>query len=135
MGWEISVSKRIYHNLANELLFKIMNGAIPMGDRLPPISSLVQEAHTSQGTIRKALYILIERKIVSKTYRGYFVTSDKQIIFNACQQYVEQETARYQAALLKAGYDSEIRLKAQEGHFYAGREMAIMPYLQQQDEA
>lgn len=31
MGWDISVSERIYHKLANELLFKIINGTIPMG--------------------------------------------------------------------------------------------------------
>ncbi len=36
MGWDISVSERIYHKLANELLFKIINGTIPMGSKLSP---------------------------------------------------------------------------------------------------
>ena len=112
MGWEISVSERIYHNLANELLFKIIDGTIPTGDKLPSISILLKEANTSQETMRKALYVLIDRKVILKTYRGYFVTNDKQIIFNARQQYIEQETARYQAALLRANYNAEIKLKA-----------------------
>lgn len=116
MEWDISVSERIYHKLANELLFKIMNGSIPMGKKLPPISTLVIEANTSQGTIRKALRILIERKVISKTYRDFFVTDDKRIICDVCQQYIEQETAHYQAALRKVNCSAEIKLKTPGGY-------------------
>ena len=112
MGWDISVSERIYHKLANELLFKIINGTIPMGSKLSPASALVREANTSQDTMRKALCVLIERRVISKTYRGYFVTNDRQIICDARQQYIEQETVRYQAALLKVNCKAEIQLKA-----------------------
>lgn len=115
MGWDISVSERIYHKLANELLFKIINGTIPMGSKLSPASALVREASTSQDTIRKALCVLTKQKVISKTYRGYFVTDDKQIICDACQQYIEQETARYQTALLKVNCKAEIKLKALGG--------------------
>ena len=59
MGWDISVSERIYHKLENELLFKIINGTIPMGSKLSPASTLIREASTSQDTIRKALCVLI----------------------------------------------------------------------------
>ncbi len=112
MGWDISVSERIYHKLANELLFKMINGTIPMGSKLSPASTLIREASTSQDTIRKALCVLTKQKVISKTYRGYFVTDDKQIICDARQQYIEQETARYQAALLKVNCNAEIKLKA-----------------------
>lgn len=111
----ISVNERIYHKLANELLFKIINGTIPIGSKLPPVFILLREANTSQDTMRKALYLLVERKIISKTYRGYFVTDDKQIICNARQQYIELETARHQAALMKANCNAEIKLKALGG--------------------
>lgn len=110
MEWDISVNERIYHKLANELLFKIINGTIPIGSKLPPVSTLVREANTSQDTMRKALYLLIERRITLKTYRGYFVTDDRQIICDARQQYVEQETSRYQAALRKVNCNAEIKL-------------------------
>ena len=115
MGWDISVSERIYHKLANELLCKIINRTIPMGSKLSPASALVREASTSQDTMRKALCVLIERRVISKTYRGYFVTDDRQIICDARQQYIEQETARYQAALLKVNCNAKIKLKALGG--------------------
>ena len=66
MGWDISVSERIYHKLANELLFKIINGTIPMGSKLSPASTLIREASTSQDTIRKALCVLTKQKVISK---------------------------------------------------------------------
>lgn len=115
MGWDISVSERIYHKLANELLFKIINRTIPMGSKLSPASALVRKASTSQDTMRKALCVLIEHRVISKTYRGYFVTDDRQIICDARQQYIKQETARYQAALLKVNCKAEIKLKALGG--------------------
>ena len=115
MGWDISVSERIYHKLANELLFKIINGTIPMGSKLSPTSALVREVSTSQDTMRKALCVLIERRVISKTYRGYFVTDDRQIICDARQQYIEQETAHYQTALLKVNCNAKIKLKALGG--------------------
>ena len=68
MGWDISVSERIYHKLANELLFKIINGTIPMGSKLSPTSALVREVSTSQDTMRKALCVLIERSGTSKQF-------------------------------------------------------------------
>ena len=112
MGWDISVNERIYHNLANALFFKIMDGVIPMGSRLPPLSALMQEANTSQETMRKALRILVEQKVIAKTYRGYFVTDDKQTIHAVRQQYIEHETRRYKAALSKAACTAEIKLIA-----------------------
>lgn len=115
MEWDISVNERIYHKLANELLFKIINGTIPIGSKLLPVSTLLREANTSQDTMRKALYLLVERKVISKTYRGYFVTDDKQIICDARQQYIEQETSHYQAALLKVNCNAEIKLKTLGG--------------------
>lgn len=115
MGWDISVNERIYHKLANELFFKIVNGTIPIGSKLPPVSTLVREASTSQDTMRKALCVLIEHKVITKTYRGFFVTDNKQIICDARQQYIEQETAHYQAALLKVNCDTEIKIKALGG--------------------
>ena len=66
MGWDISVSERIYHKLANELLFKMINGTIPMGSKLSSASTLIREASTSQDTIRKALCVLTKQKVISK---------------------------------------------------------------------
>ena len=64
MGWEISVSERIYHNLANELLFKIIDGTIPTGDKLPSISILLKEAILLPTTSR--LFLMPVNSILSK---------------------------------------------------------------------
>ena len=109
MGWDISVSERIYHKLANELLFKIINGTIPMGSKLSPASALVREANTSQDTMRKALCVLIERRVISKTYRGYFVTNERQAgraaRMERIREFVEQRETKF------AVYDDAITRK------------------------
>lgn len=68
MEWDISIRERTYHKLAEELFFKILNGDIPIGSKLPANSLLIQEANTSQDTLRKALHILTDLKIITKLF-------------------------------------------------------------------
>ena len=114
MEWDISIRERMYHKLAEELLFKILNNDIPIGSKLPANSLLIQDANTSQETLRKALHILTNQKIVVKTYRGYFVTDDMSIVYAARQRYVERITQAYRIALSKASYRAEIQLELLE---------------------
>lgn len=110
MEWDISIRERTYHKLAEELFFKILNGDIPIGSKLPANSLLIQEANTSQDTLRKALHILTDLKIITKTYRGYFVTEDMSVIYAVRQKYVEQITQTYHTALSKVSYGAKIQL-------------------------
>lgn len=114
MEWDISIRERTYHKLAEELFFRILNHDIPIGSKLPANSLLVQEANTSQETLRKALYVLTDLKIVTKTYRGYFVTDDREIIYAARQKYIEQITQTYRTALSRVFCTAEIQLKLLE---------------------
>ena len=61
MDWNIDVKERLYINLADEILFRIIHEQFPLGSKLPATSQLIKASHTSQETMRKALCLLIER--------------------------------------------------------------------------
>lgn len=106
MEWDIS--ERISDKLALEIFSSVLNGVIPHGSRLPTIKALLKKTNTSIETLRKALRILIDWKVVFKTRQGYFVTDDITIIYAVRQRYIEQETAKYKAKLSKMACNAEI---------------------------
>ena len=64
--------------------------------------------------LRKALRILIDLKVISKTRQGYFVTDDITVIHTVRQSYIEQETVKYKAKLSKMACKAEIRFELLE---------------------
>lgn len=111
MGWDIDVKEKLYMKLADEIFFRILNGSIPVGGRLPTLAVLIREAGTSQGTMWKAMRLLLEWKIVIKTRKGYFVTDNQQVIQDVRNQLIERETGRYREKLLKMGCNVEVQVE------------------------
>lgn len=114
MEWDIPNKERISEKLAIEIFSSILNGAIPTGSKLPTIKTLLKRTNTSIETLRKALRILIDWKIVFKTRQGYFVTEDLTVIHAVRQSYIEQETAKYKAQLSKMACKAEISFELLE---------------------
>ena len=94
MAWDIDVKYKIYHRLANELFFRIYNGAYPLGSKLPAYSTLATEAGCGPETVRKAIVELRMHGVVEKTRYGYFVTDNQEKVYEFRDNYlasVEQE--------------------------------------------
>lgn len=92
MEWDIYEKERVCDKLAIEIFSSILNGSIPAGSRLPTLEMLLKKTNTSIETLRRALRILIDWKVVLKTRKGYFVTNGISIIHAARHNYVESET-------------------------------------------
>ena len=114
MERDISDKERISDKLALVIFSSILNGAFPLGSRLPIIKTLLNKTNTSIEILRKALRILIDLKVISKTRQGYFVTDDITVIHTVRQSYIEQETAKYKAQLAKMACKAEIRFELLE---------------------
>ncbi|WP_405091979.1 GntR family transcriptional regulator [Micromonospora sp. NBC_01392] len=54
-----------YRVIADELRERIQSGAIPLGALLPPESALTTEFRASRGTIRQAIAVLREERVVN----------------------------------------------------------------------
>ncbi|MET8084874.1 GntR family transcriptional regulator [Micromonospora sp. NPDC005237] len=62
-----------YRIIADELRARIENGAIPLGALLPPESLLTAEFRVSRGTIRQAIAVLREERLVATEHgRGTY---------------------------------------------------------------
>ena len=101
MEWNIDVKERLYTNLANEIIVKIITEQFPLGSKLPTLNELIQSAHTSQETLRKAIRLLTQKEILIKTRNGYFVTDKKKVLDEAKKKYIESENIRHKNALEK----------------------------------
>ncbi|WP_327652162.1 GntR family transcriptional regulator [Micromonospora aurantiaca] len=63
-----------YRAIADELRERIETGAIPPGVLLPPESALTAEFRASRGTIRQAIAVLREERVVATEHgRGTYV--------------------------------------------------------------
>lgn len=101
MEWNIDVKERLYTNLANEILVKIITEQFPLGSKLPTLNELIKSAHTSQETMRKAIRLLTQKEILIKTRNGYFITDKKAVLDEAKERYIESENMRHKHALEK----------------------------------
>jgi GntR family transcriptional regulator len=64
----------VYLQLAEILAARIASGELPVGRTIPSEKSLEQEFGLSRGTVRKAVEVLRERKLVDTVpQRGTFV--------------------------------------------------------------
>ncbi|MFE9183751.1 GntR family transcriptional regulator [Micromonospora haikouensis] len=82
-----------YRAIANELRERIATGAIPLGALLPPESALTAEFRASRGTIRQAIAVLREERIVATEHgRGTYAKPRQQE--SALDEASESQTQR-----------------------------------------
>lgn len=101
MEWDIDVKERLYINLANEILAKVITEQFPLGSKLPTLNELIKSTHTSQETMRKAIRLLTQKEILIKTRNGYFITDKKEVLDKAKKKYIETENIRHKNVLDK----------------------------------
>lgn len=81
MKWAINTDKPVYLQLVEQIQSRIISGYYQLGDKLPSVRDLAQEACVNPNTMQKALAEL-ERSGLIYTNRtsGKFITSDEELL-------------------------------------------------------
>ena len=101
MSWDIEVHEKVYQRLANEIFFRILRGEYALGAKLPSYIDFAKEAGSSPETVRKAIRELQQHGVITKTLRGYFVTSDNAAIVAFRERYLASIEEEYHNAIAK----------------------------------
>lgn len=108
MSWEFDSSKPIYIQLVDFIKLKIISEEFSIGEKLPSVRELAEEAGVNPNTMQRALSEL-ERQGLVYTQRtsGRFVTEDMEYIKAMRTEYATLKIKELTSALLKIGYEHE----------------------------
>lgn len=74
---EFSEPKGIYHQIADQIRDRILQGEWQAGERIPSIRELAIELGVNPNTVTKSYQALLDREIIeNRRGRGYFVSAD-----------------------------------------------------------
>lgn len=74
---EFSEPKGIYHQIADQIRDRILQGEWKTGERIPSIRELAIDLGVNPNTVTKSYQALMDREIIeNRRGRGYFVSAD-----------------------------------------------------------
>jgi len=74
---EFSEPKGIYHQIADQIRDRILQGEWQAGERIPSIRELAIDLGVNPNTVTKSYQALMDREIIeNRRGRGYFVSAD-----------------------------------------------------------
>ncbi len=74
---EFSVPKGIYHQIADQIRDRILQGEWQAGERIPSIRELAIDLGVNPNTVTKSYQALMDRGIIeNQRGRGYFVSAN-----------------------------------------------------------
>lgn len=74
---EFSEPKGIYHQIADQIRDRILQGEWQTGERIPSIRELAIDLGVNPNTVTKSYQALTDREIIeNQRGRGYFVSAD-----------------------------------------------------------
>lgn len=112
MAWIFDEKSPIYTQIANEVKLQIISQKRLVGEQLPTVRELAEEAGVNPNTIQRA-YTELEREgmVYSQRTSGRFVTQDKDLIKAQRQDLAEQEILTFINKMTQIGFDKTELLK------------------------
>ncbi len=108
MGWNISSDRAVYLQLVEEIQMRIICGLYPLGEKLPSVRDLAEEASVNPNTMQKALQELERIGLVfPQRTSGRFITNDIELVLNIKNQFAKQHIDDYIAKMLKLGFSKK----------------------------
>lgn len=105
MGWAIDSHKPVYLQLIEEIELRIINGVYPLGEKLPSVRDLAQEASVNPNTMQKALQELERLELVySNRTAGRFITENEEFILTSKNRYAHECADEYLTKMYKLGF-------------------------------
>ena len=108
MPWNLDSSRPIYLQIIERVQMDIITGRYQLGDKLPSVRDLAQEAAVNPNTMQKALSEL-ERSglIYSQRTSGRFITEDKELIHQMQKELAAAEVSAFVAHMKQLGITPE----------------------------
>ena len=83
MSWNLVGGIPLATQIADRLRDAILHGDYPLGAAFPTVRMLAEQISVNPNTVQRALWILEEEGLLTKTTVGRFVTEDAQVILAA----------------------------------------------------
>lgn len=107
MEWELDDSRPIYLQIVEQLEFRIISGAYEIGEKLPSVRDMADEASVNPNTMQRALSEL-ERTGLIYTRRavGRFITEDTDLIKEIKEEFAKRQVDIFFSNMNKIGFDN-----------------------------
>ena len=107
MEWELDDSRPIYLQIVEQLEFRIISGAYEIGEKLPSVRDMADEASVNPNTMQRALSEL-ERTGLIYTRRavGRFITEDTDLIKEIKEEFAKMQVDVFFSNMNKIGFDN-----------------------------
>ena len=118
MKWQFSADAPIYTQLVAQTQMYFVAGALPPGERLPPVGESAAEAGVNPNTMQRAMAELEREGLVhSQRTAGRFVTEDRARIQQAKRQCAEEQIQTFLEKMEQLGYTRAeiLQLMEQQG--------------------
>lgn len=108
MPWELKSDRPIYTQLLEHIQIDIISGRYNLGDKLPSVRDLAQEAAVNPNTMQKALQELERIGLVyAQRTSGRFITEDAEIMNNLKKSFAETYIQDFFTKMIQLGFSRE----------------------------
>lgn len=108
MPWELKSDRPIYTQLLEHIQIDIISGRYNLGDKLPSVRDLAQEAAVNPNTMQKALQELERIGLVyAQRTSGRFITEDAEIMNHLKKSFAETYIQDFFTKMMQLGFTKE----------------------------
>lgn len=108
MAWELNNDRPIYTQIVENVMFRIVSGFYPPGEKLPSVRELAAEAGVNPNTMQKA-FAELEKGGLITTIRtsGRVVTEEEALIKEAKEAIAKSEVLQFLEKMSRLGIDAK----------------------------
>jgi len=108
MNWNLTSDRPIYAQLMEQIIRRIVSGEFNVGEKLPSVRDLAQDAAVNPNTMQKALSEL-ERTGLVYTQRtsGRFITQDGNLIEEMKANLAKEQITDFLEQMNQLGFNKE----------------------------
>src|SRR5471030_439662 len=108
MSWNFDDDRPIYLQLMEQIRLNIISGIYKIGEKLPSVRDMAQEASVNPNTMQKALTELERTGLVfSQRTSGRFITEDSHMIKNMRDDLAREQVRKLISNMDKIGYTKQ----------------------------
>lgn len=106
--WILNSDRPIYLQLMEEIQRRIITGTYQVGERLPSVRELAEEASVNPNTMQKAMAELERAGLVyTQRTNGRYITEDQSMIQNLKSDLATKQIQVFLEVMKQYGYEAE----------------------------